>query len=79
MTWRYSLSGKRNDSLKTVVRGKFKLIYDEIHMHYKMFDLWADPGEVRNIVDDEPERFREMKDLLMSYVERDHADRVQLR
>ncbi len=79
MTWRYSLSGERNDSLKTVVRGRFKLIYDEIHMHYKMFDLQADPGEVRNIADDEPERFREMKDLLMSYVERDHAGRIQLR
>ncbi len=79
MTWRYSLSGERNDSLKTIVRGRFKLIYDEIHTHYKMFDLQADPGEIRNIVDDEPERFREMKNLLMSYVERDHAGRVQMR
>jgi len=73
MTWRYSLSGVRDTSIKTLLVGDHKLIHDEIGLHWMMFNLKEDPGERVNLVDVQPDEFKRLRHALMLHTERDHV------
>jgi arylsulfatase A-like enzyme len=47
-----------------LIAGKHKLIYSVKDNAYQLFDLEADPGELRNVVELEAARFRELRALL---------------
>lgn len=75
--WRYSLSGERELSIKALVFGDHKLIYDELDGYFAMFDLAHDPHELHNVADDDPESFTRLRTLLMNHVELDHHRHIE--
>jgi arylsulfatase A-like enzyme len=52
-----------------VVGGDWKLIFDRRERMFQLFDLSEDPGEIRNLVGFEREKFQELRALLALHLE----------
>ena len=61
-------SGKRTYDIKAVVRGSYKLIVDRRRGTAALYDLAADPGELRDVQEQNPETFEELLAILTSFI-----------
>ncbi len=60
---------KKQPGLKTMIRGPWKLFaWPEPQLHYALYNLRDDPGETRDLAADEPQRVRELAELLKRQV-----------
>jgi len=60
----YSSHERQTSHLVSLRSGKWKLIWDRNSEQRFLFDLELDPGETRDLARDEPDRLREISDLV---------------
>ena len=63
-------NGKRTYDIKAVVRGDYKLIVDRLRGTAALYDLVADPGELSDVHQRDPEAFDELSSVLTSFISR---------
>lgn len=66
-------NGRRTRDIKAVILGNHKLIFDRMRGTAQLFDLAADPKELKDLRDEKPEVFDELSELLSGFVARGEA------
>lgn len=59
-------SAKKTSRKRAIIKKNHKLIYDQTNFTYGLYNLEKDPLEMKNLIDDEPDRFSSMKKELLS-------------
>jgi hypothetical protein len=55
-----------------MVRGDYKVIVDRLRGTAALYDLAADPGELKDVHEQKPDEFAELLAILMSFIS--HAE-----
>ena len=65
----FSTATKHRRGVYSIRDARYKLIYDATSRSSSLFDLESDPGEYRDLADDEPEKTEELLRHLAAYFE----------
>ena len=67
-------SGKRTYDIKAIVRGDYKVIVDRLRGTAALYDLAADPSELEDVHEQNPDEFAELLAILTSFIGHAESD-----
>lgn len=63
------LVGAHSDCYGIIHQGRWKLTFNRGLSYFELYDLQSDPGELRNLIDQEPEKFQLLRGMVADFIE----------
>jgi hypothetical protein len=63
------LVGAHSDTYGVIHQGRWKLTFNRGLSYFELYDLANDPGELRNLVDHEPQMFQKLRGMVADFIE----------